>query len=149
MKSGKPSMCYSDNPKMGQPYASPTPVKGYQDGGLVPEEEKTSRLQLQGGMSTMEATPVSGVSVRAIGGGGRAGYRIPMDKDRDVTVGISGNAYKTKVNTPDGTFKDSKARITGVDASYRKKDTTVGVSVRRSPDKMDGKEVMFTYRKDF
>lgn len=30
-KNGKPSTCYSDNPKMGQAY----PVKGYKDGGKV------------------------------------------------------------------------------------------------------------------
>lgn len=39
MKSGKPSTCYSDNPKMGQPYAMAPQPKGYQDGGLVLEED--------------------------------------------------------------------------------------------------------------
>lgn len=34
---GKPSTCYSDNPKMGKPYRSQ--AKGYAEGGYVPEEE--------------------------------------------------------------------------------------------------------------
>lgn len=39
MKSnGKPSTCYSDNPKMGKPYTSQG--KGYAEGGYVPEEDE-------------------------------------------------------------------------------------------------------------
>jgi hypothetical protein len=47
-------------------------------------------------------------------------------------------ASKVKVDTPEGekTFKQS--RVTGVDASYSKNDTTYGVSASRQP-MMDGK----------
>jgi len=36
-KTGKPSTCYSYNPKMGQAY----PVKGYKDGGMVTKPDDT------------------------------------------------------------------------------------------------------------
>jgi hypothetical protein len=47
-------------------------------------------------------------------------------------------ASKVKVDTPEGekTFKQS--RVTGVDASYSKGDTTYGISASRQP-MMDGK----------
>jgi hypothetical protein len=139
-KAGKASTCYSDNPKMGQPY-----VRGYKDGGVV------SRLQVSGGASSIEDDPAAGVKVRGVGGGGRIGYRFDAGKDADLTVGVSGSASKVKVDTPEGsrTYKDK--RITGADVSYRKGDTTYGASYDERPTdsgKVD-RRVMLNFRKEF
>jgi len=108
--------------------------EGYKDGGRVPgDEEDMRRLQISGGGS--------GNSTRDIGAGGRVGVNIPIDRDRDVTVGMSGSAFRAG--------RMSGADITGADLSYRKGDTTIGVEVSRSPTKLGDKAIMFRYKKEF
>jgi len=140
-KTGKPSTCYSDNPKMGQAY----PVKGYKDGGIV------DRLQVSGGGASIKKDPVPGVKVRGIGGGGRIGYRFDAGKDADLTVGVSGTASKVKVGTPEGSKTYTNKKITGGDVSYRKGDTTYGASYEERPtDKGDvDRRVMLKFKKEF
>ena len=138
MKSnGKPSTCYSDNPKMGKPY---TPQgKGYADGGRVPDDDMP-RVDVQGGVNSINERGVKG-----IGGGGRVGVTVPMSDDRDVTVGVSGGG--AKVRAGGNTYKDFN--VTGADVSYRKGDTTIGVEVSKNPTKLGDKTIMFKYRKEF
>lgn len=47
--------------------------------------------------------------------GGRIGYTQPIDKESDLSLGVSGSGYK--VNTPVGEFKDYG--FTGGDIGYR------------------------------
>lgn len=96
-------------------------------------EETRTRISLQGGGSTFQSQGVKGA-----GGGGRVGVSKELDSGDRISAGISGNASSVKVNTPDGekTFKQNK--LTGVDASYSRGDTTYGISAARQP-MMDGK----------
>lgn len=135
---GKPSTCYSDNPKMGKPYQSQ--AKGYRDGGRVPDDNDTPRVNVQGGMNSIDERGAKGV-----GGGGRVGVTLPMQGNRDVTVGVSGSGYKVKAGG--NTYKDID--VTGADVSYRKGDTTIGVELRRNPTKLGDKTIMFRYKKEF
>jgi hypothetical protein len=140
MKSnGKASTCYSDNPKMGKPYQSQ--AKGYKDGGRVPEDDSVMRrLQVSG-----SAQGVNDRGARGVAGGGRLGVNVPMDNDREFTVGVSGSAYKIKAGG--NTYKG--ADVTGADLSYRRGDTTIGVELDKQPGKMGDKRVMFRYKKEF
>jgi hypothetical protein len=141
MKSnGKASTCYSDNPKMGKPYQSQG--KGYRDGGRVPDDNDSMlrRLQVSGG-----AQEVNDRGAKGIAGGGRLGVNIPMDNDRDLTVGVSGSGYK--IRSGGNTYKG--ADVTGADLSYRKGDTTIGVEVSKQPTKLGDKRIMFRYKKEF
>lgn len=134
---------YSDNPKMGQPYSPQG--KGYKDGGLIPEEDKPSRLRVSGGGQS--------IGKGGIAGGGRVGYEFDTGKDSSLTVGVAGSGVKTK------DYKDFK--VTGADVSYRKGDTTIGVEAtkgRFTPDPMGGpggtydpedKRIMFKLTKEF
>ena len=142
-KVGKASMCYSDNPKMGKAY----PVKGYQAGGMVDD----SRFQVSGGASNIEHDPVPGVKVRGVGGGGRIGYRFDAGKDADLTVGVSGSASKVKVDTPEGSKTYRDKRITGADVTYRKGDSSYGVSYDEKPTERGDvdRRVMLKFRKEF
>lgn len=129
---GKPSTLYSDNPKMGKPYQSQ--AKGYKDGGRIPDEEdvlKNVDISASG----------SGRSSTSYGYGGRMGVNLPIDRDRDVSIGVSGGGYK------EGSRKEFN--VTGLDASYRKGDTTVGVELEKQPGKMGDKRIMFRYKKEF
>lgn len=120
MKSnGKPSTCFSDNPKMGKPYQSQG--KGYRDGGRVPDEDDTSRVN--------------------VSGGGRVGVDIPMSRGRNLSVGVSGGGY--------GAGKEKDFSVTGADLSYRKGDTTIGVEVSKQPTKLGDKRIMFRYKKEY
>lgn len=96
-------------------------------------EETRVRLNMQGGVNTFKNNSVEG-----IGGGGRIGMSKQLDSGDRVSAGISGMASRVKVDTYDGekTFKQNK--VTGVDASYTKGDTTYGVSASKQP-MMDGK----------
>ncbi len=127
---GKPSTCYSDNPKMGKPYESQ--AKGYAEGGRIPEEDKP-RLNL--------SASGAGASLKSAGYGGRMGVDIPMDGQRNLSVGVSGSGYK------EGNRKEFN--VTGADVSYRKGDTTIGVSLEKEPTRMGDKRVMFRYKKEF
>ena len=82
---GKPSTCYSDNPKMGKPYQSK--AKGYKDGGRVPDDEDALK---QIDVSASGA----GASLKNAGYGGRMGVNLPLDDDRDLSVGVSGSGYR-------------------------------------------------------
>lgn len=129
---GKPSTCYSDNPKMGKPYQPE--AEGYRDGGRVPEfrEEEKPRLNLSVGGS--------GKDSKNYGYGGRMGVDIPTDSG-EVSVGVSGGGYKA------GKMRDFS--VTGADVSYRKGDTTIGVALEKDPTKLGDKRVMFRYSKEF
>jgi hypothetical protein len=96
-------------------------------------DETRARFSLQGGANTFKDSGVQGA-----GGGGRVGVSKELDSGGRVSAGVSGMASKVKVDTPEGekTFKQS--RVTGVDASYSKGDTTYGISASRQP-MMDGK----------
>jgi hypothetical protein len=132
MKSnGKASTCYSDNPKMGKPYQSQG--KGYRDGGRVPDEDDTPRVNVSGGGA--------GNNARSVGYGGRVGVDIPMGRERNLSVGVSGGGYRAG--------KEKDFSVTGADLSYRKGDTTIGVEVGKQPGKMGDKRVMFRYKKEF
>ena len=95
--------------------------------------QSRARFNVQGGASTFEDKNVKGA-----GGGGRIGVSKELESGDRISAGISGSASSVKVNTPDGekTFKQSK--ITGVDASYSKGDTTFGLSASKQP-MSDGK----------
>lgn len=96
-------------------------------------DETRARVSMSGGANTFRSDGVKGA-----GGGGRIGVSKELDSGDNVSAGISGMASKVKVDTRDGekTFKQNK--VTGVDASYTKGDTTYGVSASRQP-MMDGK----------
>ena len=96
-------------------------------------EETRARFNVQGGGNTFKNDGVKGS-----GGGGRIGMSKELDSGDRVSAGVSGMASKVKVDTRDGekTFKQKK--ITGVDASYTKGDTTYGISASKQP-MMDGK----------
>jgi hypothetical protein len=131
MKSnGKPSTCYSDNPKMGKPYQPQG--KGYRDGGDIPEEDSMKNLQV--------SASGSGRTTKDVGYGGRVGVNIPIDRDRDFTVGVSGSGRSGS---------QREFNVTGADLSYRKGDTTVGVQLDKQPGKMGDKRIMFQYKKEF
>ena len=128
---GKPSTCYSDNPKMGKPYQSQ--AKGYKDGGRVPDEDESPRVNVSGGGA--------GNSGRDVGYGGRVGVDIPIDRTRSLSVGVSGSGYRVG--------KEKDFSVTGADVSYRKGDTTIGVELDKQPGNMGDKRIMFKYRKEF
>jgi hypothetical protein len=109
-------------------------------------DETRARFSMQGGGNTFK-----GENVKGAGGGGRVGVSKELDSGGRVSAGISGMASKVNVDTPEGekTFKQSK--VTGVDASYSKGDTTYGVSASRQP-MMDGKmekKLNFSITKSF
>ena len=128
---GKPSTCYSDNPKMGKPYQSQ--AKGYRDGGRVPDEDVLKNVDVSAGGSGRSST--------SYGYGGRMGVKLPIDKDRDFSVGVSGGGYR------EGSRKEFN--VTGTDVSYRKGDTTIGMELEKQPGKMGEKRIMFKYKKEF
>lgn len=68
------------------------------------------RLQITGGYQQFADQYVDGSSF-----GGRVGYTQPIDKERDLTFGLSGSGYK--VDTPVGQFKDYG--VYGGDVGYR------------------------------
>ncbi len=96
-------------------------------------DETRARFSLQGGANTFKDSGAQGAA-----GGGRIGVSKELDSGGRVSAGVSGMASKVKVDTSEGekTFKQSK--VTGVDASYSKGDTTYGISASRQP-MMDGK----------
>lgn len=109
-------------------------------------EETRARFSMSGSANTFKNE-----SVKGAGGGGRIGVSKELDSGDRVSAGISGMASKVRVDTPDGekTFKQKK--ITGVDASYTKDDTTYGISASRQP-MMDGKidkKINFSFTKSF
>lgn len=144
MNPTKKHTLYSNNPKMGQPYAPQG--KGYADGGLVfkDKEDPIRKLQVSGGGQAIKG---------GIAGGGRVGYEFDTGNNSSLTVGVAGSGVKTKDT------KDFK--VTGADVSYRKGDTTIGVEAtkgRYTPDPMgapggsydpDEKRVMFKFTKEF
>jgi hypothetical protein len=69
------------------------------------------------------------------------GVNLPIDKERDLSVGVSGGGYR------EGSRREFN--VTGADISYRKGDTTIGVEVGKQPGKMGDKRVMFRYKKEF
>ena len=129
---GKPSTCYSDNPKMGKPYQSQ--AKGYRDGGRVPDDEDVLK-------NVDVSAGGSGRSNKSYGYGGRMGVNLPIDKDRDFSVGVSGGGYR------EGSRREFN--VTGTDVSYRKGDTTIGMELEKQPGKMGEKRIMFKYKKEF
>lgn len=96
-------------------------------------EETRARFSMSGGGNTFKNDGVKGA-----GGGGRIGVSKELDSGDSVSAGISAMASKVRADTRDGekTFKQNK--VTGVDASYTKGDTTYGISASRQP-MMDGK----------
>ena len=109
-------------------------------------DDTRAKFSMQGGGNTFK-----GEGVKGAGGGGRIGVSKELDSGGRVSAGVSGMASKVKVDTRDGekTFKQSK--VTGVDASYSKGDTTYGVSASRQP-MMDGKmekKLNFSVTKSF
>jgi hypothetical protein len=121
----KPFTMTSTNPKMGG-----AAIKSYEKGGVVTKSDEPSRVNVSG----------SGGSIKdGVAGGGRVGYRFDAGKDSDVTVGVSGSGVSTK------DYKDIKA--TGVDATYRKGNTSVGVEVSRG--RPNERRVMLKFKKEF
>jgi hypothetical protein len=109
-------------------------------------EETRARFNMSGGGNTFKSEGVKGAA-----GGGRVGVSKQLDSGDRVSAGVSGMASKVKVDTRDGekTFKQKK--VTGIDASYTKGDTTYGVSASRQPmedGKMD-KRLNFSVTKSF
>ena len=109
-------------------------------------DETRARFSLQGGANTFKDSGAQGAA-----GGGRIGVSKELDSGGRVSAGVSGMASKVKVDTSEGqkTFKQSK--VTGVDASYTKGDTTYGISAARQP-MMDGKmekKLNFSVTKSF
>jgi hypothetical protein len=96
-------------------------------------DDTRAKFSMQGGGNTFKNEGVKGSA-----GGGRIEVSKELDSGGQASVGVSGMASKVRVDTRDGekTFKQNK--ITGVDASYTKGDTTYGVSASRQP-MMDGK----------
>lgn len=96
-------------------------------------EETRARFNMSGGANTF-----SNDGVKGAGGGGRIGVSKELDSGDRVSAGISGMASKVKVDTPDGEKIFKQKKITGVDASYSRGDTTYGISASKQP-MMDGK----------
>lgn len=125
--------------KTSQPY-----IRSYEAGGMVVDPD---RLQIAGGGNTINET-----NVRGAAGGGRVGYRFAAGPNADVTAGVSGSAAKVKVNTPEGVRHYGDKRLTGVDLSYRKGNTSVGVALNKgqTPDNpQGGKRISLSFRKEF
>ena len=110
------------------------------------EIDKTrARFNVQGGASTFENENAKGA-----GGGGRIGVSKELESGDRISAGVSGSASKVKVNTPEGEKSFKQNKITGIDASYTKGDTTFGFSASRQP-MMDGKidkKINLTFRKE-
>jgi hypothetical protein len=135
---------FSNNPKM-----VVVKRKGFSGGGEVTENDRP-RLQISGGGASIEDDPAPGVKVRGVGAGGRVGYRFDAGKNADVTVGVSGSASKVKVDTPEGSKTYRDKRITGGDVTYRRGNTSYGVSYSETPkEKGTDRRVMFKLKKDF
>jgi len=96
-------------------------------------EETRAKFNIQGGANTFKNDGVKGA-----GGGGRIGLSKELDSGDQVSAGISGMASRVKVDTRDGEKSFKQNKITGVDASYTRGDTTYGISAARQP-MMDGK----------
>jgi hypothetical protein len=125
--------------KTSQPY-----IRSYEKGGMVVDPE---RLQIAGGGNTINEANVKGAA-----GGGRVGYRFAAGPNADVTAGVSGSMSRVKVNTPEGVRHYADKRLTGVDLTYRKGNTSVGVGVSKGPTPdtpQGGKRLSLTYRKEF
>jgi len=96
-------------------------------------EETRAKFNIQGGANTFK-----GEGVKGAGGGGRIGVSKTLESGDQVSAGISGMASRVKVDTRDGEKSFKQNKITGVDASYTRGDTTYGISAARQP-MMDGK----------
>jgi hypothetical protein len=126
--------------KTSQPY-----IRSYEKGGMVTRPDEPSRANVSGGGGSVKG---------GVAGGGRVGYRFDAGRDSDVTVGVAGSGVSTR------NYKDIKA--TGVDATYRKGKTSVGVEVTRggfTPDPggntaggtfdPNERRVMLKFKRDF
>lgn len=87
-KNGKPSVCYSDNPKMGQAY----PVKGYKDGGKVFDPE--------GDSYDYDTAKKAGMGADGTG----------KNKGHWGSVAPASEESRKKYNLPDNTYKMLKGR---------------------------------------
>jgi hypothetical protein len=117
---------------MGKPYQAQ--AKGYRDGGRVSDEEDVLK-------NVDVSASGSGRHGASYGYGGRMGVNLPIDKERNLSVGVSGGGYR------EGARKEFS--VTGADVSYRKGDTTIGVELNKQPGRMGEKRVMFKYKKEF
>lgn len=107
-KASKPFTIFSSNPRVGQPY----PVRGYADGGLVPDPKDTE-----------DAKFVDRSAARG----------APMGEKSSVAVGVPSQAAAGKAEPSSGTKRYNKAQLTAVDNGYdnRRTNTTIGSSVSK------------------
>jgi hypothetical protein len=103
--------------------------------------KKEDKVQVTGGASTFENKYASGSNI-----GGRVGYTKQLDEDSSITGGIAGYSAKAKFDTPDGIKKVNQSKITGLDLTYKKDDSSYGVNVRKEGS---GNKVNITYTKSF
>jgi hypothetical protein len=131
---------YSNNPKMGKGgYAScagPT-TPGFADGGQVPLPPDLKLPEQED--PKVSVTAGGGGNLNAYGGGARMAYK----PNKNLEIGVSGQAYGGK----SGNKRYSKAEISGADVTYRKNNTTIGVSV--SKDERDKPKLYVTFGKQF
>ena len=109
-------------------------------------DETRARFNVQGGASTFKNDNAKGA-----GGGGRVGVSKELESGDRISAGVTGSASSVKVNTPEGEKSFKQNKITGIDASYTKGDTTFGFSASKQP-MMDGKidkKINLTFRKEF
>ncbi len=99
-----------------------------------------SRLQLSGGINTMQQP-----GVKSIGGGGRVGYNFPTDGG-NLNAGLGVSGYKTNINVPGYKNTMQNFGVNNVDASYTSgyspyypqgKDT-IGGNYQINPQGQDG-----------
>ena len=105
------------------------------------KNKKEDKLQVNAGGSTFENQYASGSNI-----GGRVGYSKQLDEDSSITGGISGYKSKAKFDTPEGVKKVNQSKITGLDLTYKKDDSTYGIDVRKEGK---GNKVMLNYTKSF
>ena len=102
---------------------------------------KEDRIQISGSGGTFKDEYASGSDI-----GGRVGYTKQLDKDSNITGGISAYKSRIKFGTPEGDKTIDKSGIDGVDLNYKKGNSSYGIDVRK-----EGKDnkVMFNYNKSF
>lgn len=105
------------------------------------KKQKENNIQVNAGGGTFKNQYASGSNV-----GGRVGYTKQLDEDSSITGGVSGYGYKAKFDTPEGIQKVNETKISGLDLSYKKDDSTYGVDVRRQGN---DKKITLKYTKSF
>jgi hypothetical protein len=124
-KASKPFSIFSNNPRVGQPYA----VRGYAEGGQVPERD----------------TPEDAKLVDRSSGANRT----PLGEKPSTSVGVSSQAAGGDRVSTVATKRYSKAQLTAVDNAYdnRRTNTTIGAAVSKE-DKANA-QLMQKFGKQF